>query len=314
MREEIIYELKSIYREPMHVRAFRFGSGKDSVCIMGATRGNEMQPLYICSRLIRALREEERRHHFVKDRSVMVIPTINSYSMNVGKRFWPTDNTDINRMFPGYAEGETTQRIAAGIFERISRFEYGIQLASYYMPGYFIPHVRIMKTGYEEPDLARLFGLPYVMLRQPKPYNTATLNYNWQIWNTPAFSVYTCTADQIDEESADIGVKAVLNFLRAAGILRGEAEQGSDSRVVNYEALIAVSTSKAGLFRCLVDLNQEVHKGDVIASVLDPYTGEELERILAPADARVFFMHNQPLVYAYSVIFKLIPLDIPIKK
>ncbi len=310
MREEIIYELKSIYRDTMHVRAFQFGSGKDSACIMGATRGNEIQPLYVCSRLIRALREEERKGHFASGRSVMVIPTVNSYSMNVGKRFWPTDNTDINRMFPGYIQGETTQRIAASIFERISRFEYGIQLASYYMPGYFTPHVRIMKTGYEKPDLARMFGLPYVILRQPMPYDTATLNYNWQIWNTPAFSVYTCTADQIDENSADIGVEAVLNFLRAAGILLGEAERSSNSKIVGYESLIAVCTSKAGLFRRLVDLDQEVHRGDVIASILDPYTGEELERILSPADAQVFFAHNQPLIYACSVLFKLVPLEL----
>lgn len=39
--------------------------------------------------------------------------------MNIKKRFWPTDNTDINRMFPGYDLGETTQRIAAGVFEVI---------------------------------------------------------------------------------------------------------------------------------------------------------------------------------------------------
>jgi predicted deacylase len=310
MRETIIYELKSIYRDPMRIRAFQFGGGKDSVCIMGATRGNEIQPLYICSRLVRALREEERKGHFAPDQSVTVIPTVNSYSMNVEKRFWPTDNTDINRMFPGYLQGETTQRIAASVFERISRFEYGIQLASYYMPGYFTPHVRIMKTGYERPDLARLFGLPYVMLRQPKPYDTATLNYNWQIWDTTAFSVYTSTADQIDESSADIGVDAVLNFLRAMGILLEEQKGNSDPKIVRYESLVAVSTQKAGLFRCFVSPNQEVHRGDVIASVLDPYTGEELECISAPVDARVFFAHNRPLTYSCSVLFKLIPLEL----
>ena len=60
------------------------------------------------------------------------------------------DKTDINRMFPGYANGETTQRIAAAVFEALNGFEYGIQLASYYVPGDFIPHVRMLKTGYED--------------------------------------------------------------------------------------------------------------------------------------------------------------------
>ena len=37
--------------------------------------------------------------------------------MNVGKRFFPVDNTDINRMFPGYDKGETTQRLADGVLQ-----------------------------------------------------------------------------------------------------------------------------------------------------------------------------------------------------
>ena len=307
MREETIFELKSIYRDSMRIRAFRFGSGKDAACIMGTTRGNEIESLYICSKLVRALREEEQKGHFAKDRSVVVIPTVNSYSLNVGKRFWATDNTDINRMFPGYAQGETTQRIAAGVFEHISRFEYGIQLASYHMPGYFVPHVRIMKTGYERPDLAGLFGLPYVMIRQPKPYDTTTLNYNWQVWDTPAFSVYTSTADRINETSADIGVTAVLDFLKASGILAGQPEHEHNSVTVRYESLISVSATKAGLLQRMVDLGQQVKKGDTLSLISDPYTGEELEKIAAPSDARVFFMHNQPLVPACSQLFKLIP-------
>ena len=55
------------------------------------------------------VREAEGR--LVPGRQIMVIPSINPNSMNIGKRFWGIDNTDINRMFPGYDQGETTQRI-----------------------------------------------------------------------------------------------------------------------------------------------------------------------------------------------------------
>ncbi len=30
---------------------------------------------------------------------ILVIPSINQYAMNIGKRFWAVDDTDINRMF-----------------------------------------------------------------------------------------------------------------------------------------------------------------------------------------------------------------------
>lgn len=130
-------------------------------------------------------------HGFLqKGLSVTVIPSANPFSMNIGKRFWTMDDTDINRMFPGYNKGETTQRIAAGLFEKLQGYEYGIQLASFYMPGEFIPHVRIVKTALDYADEGKDFGLPYVSVSEPAPLDTTLLNYNWQNWNTKAFSLY----------------------------------------------------------------------------------------------------------------------------
>lgn len=50
--------------------------------------------------------------------------------------------------------------------------------------GNFIPHVRMVDCDYSSVDIARQFGLPYVVLRKVRPYDTTTLNYNWQIWET----------------------------------------------------------------------------------------------------------------------------------
>ena len=108
--------------------------------------------------------------------SVTVIPSANPFSMNIGKCFWAMDDTDINRMFPGYNKGETTQRIAAGLFEKLQGYEYGIQMASFYMPGEFIPHVRIVKTALDYADEGKDFGLPYVSVSEPAPFDTTLLN------------------------------------------------------------------------------------------------------------------------------------------
>ena len=93
-------------------------------------------------------------------------------------------------MFPGYDLGETTQRIADGVFREISKYQFGIQFTSFYMPGNFVPHIRLMDEGYSRIETAMQFGLPYVVKRKVRPYDTATLNYNWQVWNTEAFSLY----------------------------------------------------------------------------------------------------------------------------
>lgn len=306
MIKESLYTFKSPYRQDMHMYGYHFGRGEKSACIVGAIRGNEVQQLYICSKLVQRLKELEQKGAIVSGKCITVIPSVNHYSMNVGKRFWPSDNTDINRMFPGYNLGETTQRIAAGLFEAVKGYEYGIQLASFYIPGDFVAHVRMMDTGYQNASLANLFGLPYVVIRKPRPIDTTTLNYNWQVWESNAFSVYTNKTDSIDEQSAQQAVSAILRFLNRMGILRYNCHGGFISSTIHEDELMSVVSDVPGIFLRRKNAGEEVQVGDVLAEIIDPLEGEIREQILAPSDGVIFFAHDEPLVMEHSTVFKLI--------
>lgn len=306
MIKESLYTFKSPYRQDMHMYGYHFGRGEKSACIVGAIRGNEVQQLYICSKLVQRLKELEQKGAIASGKCITVIPSVNHYSMNVGKRFWPSDNTDINRMFPGYNLGETTQRIAAGLFEAVKGYEYGIQLASFYIPGDFVAHVRMMDTGYQNASLANLFGLPYVVIRKPRPIDTTTLNYNWQVWESNAFSVYTNKTDSIDEQSAQQAVSAILRFLNRMGILRYNCHGGFISSTIHEDELMSVVSDVPGIFLRRKNAGEEVQVGDVLAEIIDPLEGEIREQILAPSDGVIFFEHDEPLVMEHSTVFKLI--------
>ena len=306
MIKESLYTFKSPYRQDMHMYGYHFGRGEKSACIVGAIRGNEVQQLYICSKLVQRLKELEQKGAIASGKCITVIPSVNHYSMNVGKRFWPSDNTNINRMFPGYNLGETTQRIAAGLFEAVKGYEYGIQLASFYIPGDFVAHVRMMDTGYQNASLANLFGLPYVVIRKPRPIDTTTLNYNWQVWESNAFSVYTNKTDSIDEQSAQQAVSAILRFLNRMGILRYNCHGGFISSTINEDELMSVVSDVPGIFLRRKNAGEEVQVGDVLAEIIDPLEGEIREQILAPSDGVIFFAHDEPLVMEHSTVFKLI--------
>ena len=307
MKEDVIYSFKGLYRDDFRVRGYSFGEGEKSVCILGSLRGNEYQQMYVCSLLINELKKIERNGKFVKDRSVMVIPCGNPYSVNIKKRFWSIDNTDINRMFPGYDKGETTQRIAAGIFDKIKDYKYGIQFASFYMPGHFVPQVRMMKTGNENTELARKFGLPFVVLHNPRPFDTATLNYNWQIWETDAFSIYTTSTEKIDKTSARLGVNAVLTFLGKEGIIIYSGSDGASSKVVDTDMFISIRANQAGFLESLVKAGENVRKGQVMAYITDPYTSDILQTVIASEDGIVAFEYDSPIAYKNTALFKLIP-------
>lgn len=309
MEQKIIYESSGLYRDNFRVTAFAFGQGEPALCVVGSMRGNEYQQLYACSQLVKRLGELEKKGRLAPGKQILVIPCVNPYSMNVQKRFWSIDNTDINRMFPGYRLGETTQRIAAGVFEAVQGFPLGVQFSSFYMPGSFVPHVRIMKTGYEDPEMARQFGLPYVVLHAPRPFDTATLNYNWQIWETKAFSLYTASNSQVDQPSAREAVEAVLGFLSSQNLLRYRRHGGFLSRIVENDDMVSLRAERAGFFESFVRPGQEVEAGVPVFRILDPCLGTELGRQAAPTAGTVAFVRNEAMTYESTTVVKLVPSE-----
>ena len=306
MKQETLYQIHALYRDNFRVSSFQFGEGEKSLCVVGSMRGNEYQQIYACSQLIQKLRLLEEKGRLIPGKQVLVIPCVNPYSVNAKKRFWTIDNTDINRMFPGYDQGETTQRIAGGIFEKIKDYEYGIQFASFYMPGNFVPQVRMMKTGRENVELAKKFGLPYVVLHNPRPFDTTTLNYNWQLWSTQAFSIYTTSTSAIDKDSAGQAVSAILNFMSKEGLIDYQGYEGYISRVVESKDMLNIRTECAGFFTGYIRAGQKVEKGNIMARITDPFTGEVRQEIIAPEDGIVAFVHNETLAYQYTAVIKLI--------
>ena len=306
MQESVLYEIKSLYRDNFRVTGFSFGSGEKSVCVVGSMRGNEYQQIYACSRLIERLKTLEEKGKIARGKQILVIPCANPYSVNVKKRFWTIDNTDINRMFPGYDSGETTQRIADGIFRNIKDFRFGIQFASFYMSGNFVPQVRMMKTGLENVEKAKQFGLPYVVLHTPRPFDSATLNYNWQIWETDAFSLYTTSTSAIDKQSALQAVDSILNFLSKQGIIDYKGYEGYISRVVESKDFVNIRSECAGFFESFVTAGEKVEKGQILAKITDPYTARTKQEIRASENGIIAFAHNETLIYQNTAVFKLI--------
>ena len=308
MRKVKIYENRALYRDSFRIEGYTFGKGKKSVCIVGNMRGNEYQQIYTCSQIVQVLKWAEKNGHIKEGHKILVIPSLNPYSMNIEKRFWPTDNTDINRMYPGYDQGETTQRVAAGIFNAINDYEFGIQFCSNYLPGRFVPNVSVMTTGYEDVQDAKLFGLPYVEIRHAKSYDTVTLNYNWQIWDCKAFSFYTASNGPIDKESAEQAVLAVQRFLYRIGILNYDVRPGYESQVIENTSLKSVRTKAAGIFETSVNPGDVVLKGQVLARIINPLNGEVLSEALAPCDGIIFYMFDGQMTYEKTSVFKIIPM------
>ncbi len=310
MKRDLIYTLSSPYRDDFNIYGYRFGSGKKALAVVGAIRGDEIQQQYTCATLIKRLEVLEKSGALIPDFEILVIPSVNPFSMNIGKRFWSMDNTDINRMFPGYDRGETTQRIAGALFDSVKEYTYGIQLASYYISGEFIPHVRMLNTGYQPEKEAKYFGLPYIYVKNFKPYDTTLLNYNWQIWGVKAFSIYTGGTDRFDESCVDSAVESLLRFMVNAGFISTSVRPGFSSQTITNANLVRVKSLSSGLLRKIRTAQQSVRKGDLLAEIVDPYDASLRESIVAPVNGVIFFNHESPLVLEGARIAEIVEEEV----
>ncbi len=311
MKKILLFEMKSIYRDSMKVYGYLFGaddleSCDKTIAVVSGMRGNEFTQIYEASQLVRQLKWIEADGRITAGKSILVIPSVNPYSINAEKRFWPADNTDLNRMFPGYDLGETTQRAAAALFNIVEEFTYGIHLTSHYISGNFVPHVSIQNTGRDYAETARAFGLKYVRLRKPTHYDTTTLNYNWQIWDTWAYSIYGGDDKNVDRDVATSVVYSILNFMNSNGIISFDHHRGYLSSIITEEDMYVVKTDRAGFFNCKVRVGDMVHRGQRLAEIADAGDGHVIEEITAPCDGTVFFIQSNPLAFAKGQLMILV--------
>ncbi len=83
MYRDILFTIKSPFRGEMNILGYRFGKGEKAACIVGPTRGNEVQQLYICSQIVKILSKLEKTGAIVNNNEIMVIPSMNHYSINI---------------------------------------------------------------------------------------------------------------------------------------------------------------------------------------------------------------------------------------
>lgn len=324
MIEKTVATFDMPYREDLAIRAFSFGidsegrtlgngasleSLEPALCLVAGLRGDEIQQTFICARLVDHLRQMEDSGTLVPGNLITVIPCANPASMSIGWRFWPGDKTDVNRMFPGYEQGETTQRIAAALFEEVKGYRYGVHFSSFYLPGDFLPHVRVMHGPGSADNHGADFGLPYVLHHVPGSFDTTTLHYNWRLWDVEAYTLYTKETELVDEGSAKEAVRAVLRFADARGIVNWPSQFGFLAAELGERALVGIPAPTGGVFCPKARIGNIVSEGQVLAEIVDPLRGSIKAELAAPCGGVVFYTARTPLVNEGTLAFQIVPPD-----
>jgi len=311
MKEEILFHIDSLSRGPMSVKGFRFGvpDSTPSCVIVGPMTGNAIDQLWIASHLVRFLRQKELENAgFVKG-EILIIPTANTYSFNMGKVFWPMDNTDIDVMFPGYDKGETTQRIAAKLFEKSNNFDYAILLEARKDHAECVPYVKVLKSGSEDIEDARDFGLEFIYHKDVEPIDTVSINYNWQVWNAKSFSIISGKKGTLRKIESGKVIDAIIRFLSKKGLIDYALFEGSKGNVITKESIEIIKSVGAGLFDALTLVGDHVVHGQPLARIYNALDGSLLQTIVSPCEGIVTCRYDYPLIFQNAIAYRIAKLN-----
>lgn len=305
MKRIELINFKSPNRASLKVDGFLFGedSKGPSIAIVGAMKGDNVNQLYVASNLVDYLRQKEEEGQILG--KVLVIPAVNTYALNMREKFWPLDKTDINMMFPGYAEGETTQRIAAKLFESLQGYDYGVILEGRHDQGMCIPYVKLLQSGYEDMETAKEFGMRFIHYRPNIPIETAMLQYNWQVWETKAYSIVFGKNGAIDPIASREVKSALIRFMAKQKILNTSYFEGYSSNIIRSENVVTLKASYAGIFDSSVLCGVVVEKGDVLGRITDSLDGRKLEKIIAPVSGVLTCQYSYPLIFQNSIAYRI---------
>lgn len=306
MQKIEILRLDSLSRAPMIVEGYRF-EGRNpqapSVAIVGAMQGDAILPLHSASKLVDFLRNKLASKNILG--TILVIPSVNHYALNINERFWPLDKTDINMMFPGYAHGETTQRIAAKLFEALRGFDYGVVLETRSDVATCLPYVKLYKTGMEDLHSARAFGHRLIHHREPLSIETVSLQYNWQLWKTKACSVICPNDRSVNLVSAGKIFQGLVSYLNNLGMIEYETFNRYDSVVLSRERIEIIQSPNSGIFIVQKSPGAMLAKGDLIGEIVHALEGNVVHRFFAPCDGMLTCYYNQALIFENAVACRI---------
>ena len=301
-----ILRIESLSRAPLVVEGYLF-KGSDvkapKVAIVGAMEGDSILPLYCASTMVDFFKNKIDKKNIKGD--VLIIPSINHYALNIGKRFWPLDNTDLNMMFPGYELGETTQRIAKKVFDAISSYDYGIILERRPDPATCLPYIKLYKSGYEDLESAKRFGFKMIHHRTMKSIDTVTLQYNWQLWGTKAFSIMCPSDNQVDKKIASQINQAMIRFMDKAKIVDYHIFNGYESTVIDRDSIEVVKSPRSGIFISKELPGNYVSKDQVIGEIVHSLEGDVIHQFLAPCNGMITCFYSNSLIYEHAVAFRI---------
>jgi len=310
--ERVLLHMTAPSREDFDVPYHDLGPQHEApmLALVAGVHGDELNGVFVLSRLASFLRKvvAGERAGATLLRRVLVIPAVNVLGVNTRSRNWPFDGTDVNRMFPGYDGGETTQRIAAALLELTTAARWRIDIHSSNVDFEELPQVRLYAPSGEEREAARWLGLPAVVERPATPPFHATLASAWRERGGGALVIQAGYAGSMQPLHCERLFRALVDFLERAGLLIGVrlAEPEEDVHHFGPRHSFPIISEHAGWFVSRLEVGQWLQAGEMVGTIYDGFSGELRSEVHTPISGLVSGIRRQPLLCEGDLVARIL--------
>ena len=311
MSERVLLHMTAPVRDAFDIPYHDLGpqDAEPHVALVAGLHGNELNGVFVLSRLAGFLADvaDGARPPLALRARVIVVPAVNVLGVNVGRRAWPFDGTDLNRMFPGYDAGETTQRIARAVFETTRAAHYRIDVHSSNPEFEELPQVRLYEPSADERRDAVLFGLPAVIERRGNPIFTSTIGHAWKQVPGESFVLQVGQGGMVQLAHCERLFRALVGFISRVGVLAG-TELASEDDEVRYFGLrqtLPLMAERAGLFVSTLQVGAWLSAGDTIGYVYDGFDGSLRATITTPRSGLLSGLRRQSILFEGDLVARM---------
>ncbi|WP_436644378.1 N(2)-acetyl-L-2,4-diaminobutanoate deacetylase DoeB [Microbaculum sp. FT89] len=247
------------------IAVIRNGDGPTAL-LTGANHGDEYEGPIALQALAHELKPAEIRGR------VIIVPFMNTPAFHAARRTSPLDGVNLNRCFPGRADGSPTEKIADFFLNQL--VPLADVVLDYHSGGKtldFVPFAaaHLLDSAVQQDACIaamQAFNAPYSMtLREIDAvgmYDTVVEDAGKTFVTTELGGGGTATA-----RTARIARRGVRNLLKHAGILDGEPEIGPSIGIDTTVGDCFHFCERNGLLEVLVDLGDPVAKDDPLALI-----------------------------------------------
>jgi len=234
--------------------------------------------------------------------TVICIPIINIFGFINKTREFP-DGRDLNRVFPGSKTGSLASRFAYYILKDIiPHVDYAIDFHAGGASRFNAPQIRIVPENKELKKLSDVFNAPFTLYSKNI---SGTFRNSCDKLGVKMLLFEGGKSLDINDAVTKEAIEGTKRFLTHLDMLNPRKKAIlNENKTIYIEKSNWVRAKHSGMFHGLTAIGSFVKKGDLLATISDPY-GKVEHKVKAPHAGFIINVNDAPIIYQGDAIFHI---------